>query len=93
MAGQIEVEVVQLRRFDDSESKLKAFVDVAIGGFIVRGLRILQGQKGLFLAMPQEKGKDGRWYSSFYPKSPEVKKALTEIVLAVYQNEAETYGG
>ncbi|MFH1678986.1 MAG: SpoVG family protein [Candidatus Omnitrophota bacterium] len=85
MVGQVDVEVVRLRRFDDGESKLKAFVDVAIGDFIVKGLRVVQGGKGLFLAMPQEKGKDGRWYDSFYAKGPEARQALTEIVLAAYQ--------
>ena len=62
MEKQMDVEVVGLRRFENGDSKLKAFVDVAIGEFIVKGLRILQGQKGLYLAMPQDKGKDGRWY-------------------------------
>ena len=85
MAKQMEVEVVRLRRFDDEESKLKAFVDVAVGEFIVKGLRVLQGQKGLFLAMPREQGKDGRWYSCFYPKSAQAHQALTDIVLAAYQ--------
>jgi stage V sporulation protein G len=85
MEKQIVVEVVGLRRFENDDSKLKAFVDVAIGEFIVKGLRILQGQKGLYLAMPQEKGKDGRWYNSFYPKSPEAREFLTETVISAYQ--------
>jgi stage V sporulation protein G len=85
MAKQMDVEVVRLRRFDNGESKLKAFVDVAIGEFIVKGFRIFQSEKGLSLAMPQEQGKDGRWYNSFSPKTPEAKQALTEIVLAAYQ--------
>ena len=83
--SKIGVEVVKLRRFDNQESKLKAFVDVAIGEFIVRGLRIVQGQKGLYLAMPQEKGKDGRWYNCFYAISPEARNALSEAVLSAYQ--------
>ena len=90
MKRQIELEVVRLRRFDDEESKLKAFVDVAIGEFIVKGLRILQGKDGLYLAMPQEQGKDGRWYNCFYSKTPDARQALTEVVLAAYQDEAET---
>jgi stage V sporulation protein G len=85
MAKQMNVEIVRLHRFDDEGSKLKAFVDVAIGEFIVKGLRILQGQKGLFLAMPREQGKDGRWYSCVYPKSPQAHQVLTEMVLAAYQ--------
>ena len=85
MAKQVGIEIVRLHRFDGEDSKLKAFVDVAIGEFIVKGLRILQGQKGLFLAMPREQGKDGRWYSCVYPKSPQAHQALTEMVLAAYQ--------
>jgi stage V sporulation protein G len=85
MAEPIGVEVIRLRRFEDEQSKLKAFVDVAIGEFIIKGLRILQGQKGLFIAMPQEQGKDGRWYSCVYPKNPQAHQALTEVVLAAYQ--------
>ena len=85
MAGEVNIEVVGLHRFENGKSKLKAFVNVAIGDFIVRGLRIVQGQKGLYLAMPQDQGKDGRWYNSFYPKSPEAKEALTETVLSAYQ--------
>ena len=53
MARSQEIEVIRLRRFDDLESKLKAFVDVAIGEFIVRGLRIINGENGLYVAMPQ----------------------------------------
>ncbi len=85
MSRKIDVEVVRLHRFDGEDSKLRAFVDVAIGEFIVKGFRIFQGEKGLSLAMPQEQGKDGRWYNSFSPKTPEAKQALTEIVLAAYQ--------
>lgn len=78
------LEVVRLYRLD-GESKTKAFVDVAIGDFIVKGLRILQGQKGLFLGMPQDKAKDGKWYNTFYPKTKEARQDLTEVVLSAYQ--------
>lgn len=85
MVEELNLKVVRLRRFEDSESKLKAFVDVAIGDFIVKGLRILQGQKGLFLAMPQERSKDGKWYNAFYPITKEARQNLLNVVLAAYQ--------
>ena len=69
----------------DGDTKLKAFVDIAIGDFIIKGLRILQGEKGLFLGMPQEKSKDGKWYNTFYPRTKETRQNLTELVLAAYQ--------
>jgi len=79
-----DLKVVRLHRFD-GDSKTKAFVDVAIGDFIVKGLRIVQGQKELFLAMPQEKSKDGKWYNTFLPLTKEAKENLCDVVLAAYQ--------
>ena len=58
---------------------------MAIGEFIVKGLRIIKGQRGLYVAMPQEKAKDGRWYNNFYARNPEAKESLVKIVLAAYQ--------
>jgi len=78
------IQVSRIHRFD-GDSKLKAFVDITIGDFIIKGLRIVNGQKGLFLAMPQEKSKDGKWYNTFYPRTKETRQNLTEVVLAAYQ--------
>lgn len=78
------LEVVRLHRFS-GESKLKAFVDVSIGEYLVKGLRVIQGQKGLFLGMPGEQGKDGKWYDTFHPLTKEARQDLSEAVLAAYQ--------
>ncbi|MBU1124439.1 MAG: SpoVG family protein [Candidatus Omnitrophica bacterium] len=78
------LKVVRVHRFD-GDSKVKAFVDITVGDFVIKGLRILQGKNGLFLGMPQEKAKDGKWYSTFYPANEEAKQDLHEVVLAAYQ--------
>ncbi len=78
------IQVSRIYRID-GDTKLKAFVDIAIGDFIIKGLRIVNGQKGLFLAMPQEKAKDGKWYSVFYPATKEARQNLSEVVLTAYQ--------
>lgn len=88
MAENASLEVVRLYRFD-GDSKTKAFVDIAIGDFIIKGLRVVQGEKGLFLALPQEKGKDGKWYSAFYPKTKEAREDLTDVVLAAYEENGQ----
>ncbi len=69
----------------DGDTKLKAFVDITICDFIIKGFRILQGTKGLFVGMPQEKSKDGKWYNTFYPRTKETRQNLTELLLAAYQ--------
>lgn len=84
MTEGINLEVVRLHRFN-GDSKTKAFVDISIGNFVVRGLRIVQGDKGLFLSMPQEKGKDSKWYNTFYPVTKEARQELTAAVLNAYQ--------
>jgi len=84
MQEELSLKVVRLHRFD-GDSKTKAFCDVAIGDFIVKGLRIVQGKKGLFLAMPQEKSKDGKWFNSFFPVTEEARKNLADVVLAAYE--------
>ena len=84
MEEDVALKVVRLHRLD-GDSKLKAFCDVAIGDFIVKGLRVVQGQKGLFLAMPQEKAKDGKWYNTFLPVTKEARDSLCNLVLAAYE--------
>jgi stage V sporulation protein G len=79
------IQVSRIYRID-GDTKLKAFVDIAIGDFVIKGFRILKGQKGLFLGMPQEKAKDGKWYNAFYPTTKEARQNLTEIVLTAYQD-------
>ena len=84
MLEEEDIRVLRLHRFDDDNSKLRAFADIAIGEFVVRGLRVIQGQEGLFISMPQERGKDGRWYNTFYTKNPKARKVLANKVLEAY---------
>lgn len=69
----------------DGDSKLKAFVDILLAGIVIRGMRIVQGEKGLFLGMPRHRGKDGRWYNSVVPTTKQIYNSLQELVLAAYK--------
>ncbi|MFC1699626.1 septation protein SpoVG family protein [Candidatus Omnitrophota bacterium] len=82
-----QIEVKQVYKLD-GEGKLKAFVDVAISDlFLVKGLRIVDGKKGLFVGMPRRQGKDGQWYPTVSALNDETKDQLTEIVLEAYQRQ------
>ena len=80
----LDLKVVRLHRLE-GESKTKAFLDIAIGDFIVKGLKVVEGQKGLFLSMPKEKARDGKWYNTFCPLTKEARDSLTELALAAYK--------
>jgi stage V sporulation protein G len=81
------VEVMRMRRMD-GESSLKAFADVSFAGvFIVKGLKVIEGKNGLFVGMPSEKGKDGKWYNKVHPLTKEFRDVLNSIVIEAYENE------
>ena len=84
MAENQDIQVVRMYRLE-GESKVKAFADVSIGDFIIKGLKILDGKNGLFLSMPQEKSKDGKWYNTVFPSTKEARKNLSDLVLEAYQ--------
>lgn len=79
-----EIEVVRINRLD-GEGSCKAFCDIALfGALIIKGLRIVDGKKGLFVSMPREQGKDGKWYDSVRLLNDEVKKVVQSTVLEAY---------
>lgn len=81
------VQVSRLRRLQ-TDSNVKAFADVTFAGmFMVKGLRIVEGKNGLFVGMPREKGKDGKWYETAHPLTKEFRELLNDVVLAAYENE------
>jgi stage V sporulation protein G len=80
-----QIEVSRIYRLE-SDSKTKAFVDVAFDGIVVKGLRIVDGKNGLFLAMPRHQGKDGKWYETVFPATKEARQHLSDTVLAAYRD-------
>jgi stage V sporulation protein G len=81
------VEVLRLHRLS-GESNLKAFADVSFAGvFIVKGIKVVEGKNGLFVSMPSEKGKDGKWYNTAHPLTKEFRESLNEVVLEAYETE------
>ena len=69
----------------DGDGPTKAFCDLLIlETFMVKGLRVIEGKEGLFVSMPREQSRDGKWYDTFYPVSKEMRKGLQELVMESY---------
>ena len=67
--------------------KLKAFADISVNeALVIRGVRILEGKKGLFVSMPQEQGKDSKWYDQVVCKSASLYEELSDKVIEHYKN-------
>ena len=75
---------------DFENSKVKAFASANIGPFAVHGLRVVDGEKGMFVAMPSTSyQKDGKteYQETFHPVSGEARKALNDAVLQAYEQK------
>lgn len=89
MSTQVEVAVKRINK-PDWEGTTRAFCDVVVGGlFLVKGVRVVEGKKGLFVSMPREEGKDGKWYDTVVPLTKEARAQVAQVVLSAYQTEGE----
>ena len=81
----LEIQVQRMYRFE-SDRPLKAFADIIVNdALLIKGIKVLDGKKGLFVSMPQEQAKDKKWYDSVRCLTQDVREQITEVVLAVYK--------
>ena len=81
----LNVKVDRITKLENG-SKLKAFCDLLFADlFLVRGFRIVEGEKGVFIGMPQQQSKQGKWFNVFTPATNEVGEYLKEVILEAYQ--------
>lgn len=72
------------------EEKLKAFVTITLDQcFVVRGVKVILGNEGLFIAMPSRRKPDGTFQDIAHPINHETRDRLEERVLAEYHTEVE----
>lgn len=60
--------------------------DTEIGDIVISGMKVLEGEKGEFVSMPNRKGKDDKYYDIAFPTSAEGRKSITDLVLEAYHN-------
>ena len=69
----------------ENELKLKAYADVTFDEcFVIHGLKIIDGQKGMFVAMPSRKMPDGEYKDIVHPITPELRKEITDTVISKF---------
>lgn len=80
----LKLAVTRLHKLEGAGST-KAFCDISIlDCVVINGLRVVDGKEGLFVSMPREAGKDGKWYNTVIPLRKEVKEEIEKIVLEAY---------
>ena len=82
------MEITEVKVFPVNEDKLKAYVTVIFDNcFVVRDLKIINGNSGLFVAMPSKKRKDGTFRDIAHPLNSDMRNAMEAQILKHYEGE------
>lgn len=87
------MKITEVNVFPVNEDRLKAYVSITIEGvFVVRDLKIIRGNTGLFVAMPSKKRKDGQFKDIAHPLNQETREAIEKAVFDAYENAVKSMG-
>ncbi len=82
------LQVTEVRISLRDDDKLKAFASMTFNdAFVIRGLKIIEGTNGMFVAMPSRKKPDGTYQDVAHPINNETRKYIEEKILDEYHKE------
>ena len=68
------------------EGKLKAVVSITLDDeFVVHDIKVIEGEKGLFIAMPSKKSGDGEYRDVAHPINSSTREMIQTVILDAYQ--------
>lgn len=80
----MQITDVRVRKLT-KEGKMKAVVSVTIDNeFVVHDIKVIEGEKGLFIAMPSKKAVDGEYRDIAHPINSETRDRLQQVILEKY---------
>ena len=81
----MQVTDVRVRKIA-KESKMKAVVSITLDDeFVVHDIKIIEGDKGLFIAMPSKKASDGEYRDIAHPINSQTRESIQKVILESYE--------
>ncbi len=78
---------VRIRKVE-AEGKVRAVVSITIDGvFVVHDIKVIEGEKGLFIAMPSRKSSDGEYRDTAHPINTQTRMEIQDLILNKYLAE------
>jgi stage V sporulation protein G len=83
--------ITEVRVFPkDNLGKTLGFANITLmDKFVVKNLRIVQGEKGIFIGMPSNKRKNGEFIDLFFPITQEARELITAEIIRKYEESVQ----
>ena len=73
------------------DGKMKAIVSITIDDeFVIHDIKVIEGEKGLFIAMPSRKSTDGEYRDIAHPINSDTRTRIQNLILDAYQNAEDS---
>ncbi|MGN0484921.1 MAG: septation regulator SpoVG [Lachnospiraceae bacterium] len=83
----MQITDVRVRKVE-KEGKMKAVVSITIDEeFVVHDIKVIEGEKGMFIAMPSRKAADGEYRDIAHPINSATRDRIQQVILEKYQAE------
>lgn len=83
--GKMRITDVRVRKIT-KEGKMKAVVSITLDDeFVVHDIKVIEGEKGLFIAMPSKKSADGEYRDIAHPINSSTREMLQRTILDCYE--------
>ncbi len=84
------MDISEIRITLRDDNKLKGFASITLDNcFVIRGLKIIEGASGLFIAMPSRKRKDGTFQDIAHPINMSTREWMESQVITAYKQEIQ----
>lgn len=81
----MQITDVRIRKVG-KEGKMKAVVSITIDNeFVVHDIKVIEGEKGLFIAMPSRKAADGEYRDIAHPINSDTRNMIQTLILEQYE--------
>ncbi len=81
----MKISDIRIRRLE-GDGKMKALCAITIDDvFVIHDIKVIEGEKGLFIAMPSKKGADGEYRDICHPITQETRDTVQNLVIDAYQ--------
>ena len=85
----MQITDVRVRKVS-KDGKMKALVSITIDNeFVVHDIKVIEGEKGLFIAMPSRRTPEGEYKDVAHPINSDTRKQIQDIVLKAYDEASD----